>query len=88
LEFAAGAFWALCAAVICSWLWRRRPDAAQKTVWLIGAFSLYSLARLVIYAQSDYDRGRLPFLTIGLVSLVVVLLGIQWRSSRKQSTEM
>lgn len=88
LEIAVSLFWAAFAVVVCRRLWQRRADAVRKAGWLTGTFSLYSVARLVIYAQADYDRGRLPFLALGLACIFLVLSGTRMRSSQKQFTEM
>jgi hypothetical protein len=71
--------WALAFGFSAVHLCRRGINAVRYANWLIVAFIGYSWLRLVIFAQADYDRGRLPFLSV-LVLLGLVLL--VWRITR------
>jgi len=72
LEVAASTTWALLSASVTLALLRRLPRALHHAAWLLIGFIGYSLGRLVLFAQADYDRQRLPFLA--LVSLVLLLI--------------
>src|SRR5215813_11069325 len=68
----ASAFWAVLAVIVTVMLWQRRPNAKRLAVSLLVAFSIYSLIRLLLFTQADYDRQRLGFLTL-LIALVAAL---------------
>jgi hypothetical protein len=88
LEFTASLLWAFLAGVDCIQLWRRRAGAQKNTVWLLIAFMIYTLLRLILFAQADYDRGRLGFLTLVFV-LIIALIALRSSLFRKRhSTEM
>lgn len=72
LEFAASAIWGLLAALVTVAFVRRSPRALRYTASLLIGFTLYSLTRLLLFAQADYDRQRLPL----LFALAVVILFI------------
>jgi hypothetical protein len=72
LEIAASLIWALLSAVVTFALLRRQPRAIHYTAWLLIGFTVYSLGRLALLAQADYDRQRLPFLAVA--SLVLLLI--------------
>lgn len=73
LEFVFGIFWALGAGLLLWAVWQRRPSAMQRSMWFLIGFSIYSLLRLFLFTQADYDRGRMAFLVataaIGLALL-------------------
>lgn len=52
-------------------LLRRRPRAAELALWLWIGYVSYSCLRLLIFAEADYDRGRLPFLLV-LVGFILI----------------
>jgi hypothetical protein len=88
LEFGAGLVWALVAG-ICFWrLWTRRRNARLYALWLVGVFSIYSLARLFLFTRADYDRGRLGFLTLAIIILLVYIGIRSFLFSRKHSMEI
>ncbi len=72
LEFLVAGMWAGVFA-FQAWLLMRSADkrrARRRTVVMLGAFVVYTVARLAVFAQADYDRNRLPFL---LLLTVIVL---------------
>lgn len=69
LEFVAGGLWALLFAVITANLLRKR--AVQPAVFALGGFLIYSVIRLLLWAQADYDQNRLPFLVFMTICLLV-----------------
>ncbi len=59
----------------CAVLWRLwRGMGSRLAVPFLSGFSIYSVFRLFIFSQADYDRGRLPFLTIMLIVCVAAAL--------------
>lgn len=74
LEFVAAGLWAFGFAIAIVSVWRRSLRARRLMLGLMLGFALYSVARLAIFARADYDRGRLPFLSIALAIFVAVVL--------------
>lgn len=64
--------WVLLFAVAIVMILRQQRDASQFSSWLIIGFMIYSLLRLIIFAQADYDRQRLPM----LAAMTMILLAI------------
>jgi|GEM_PF-6056624 hypothetical protein len=64
--------WSGMACVMLRLLWRG-TGLRLLLRFLIG-FSIYSVFRLFIFSQADYDRGRLSFLTMWLVGCVAAAL--------------
>jgi hypothetical protein len=50
----------------------------SRVIWLICGFILYSAVRLVLFAQTDYDRQRTPFLlvTAGVMAGLMLVIGL------------
>lgn len=86
-EFATGAAWALIWLLAAINLWRGRARARFYTACAGVGFAFYSLGRLAIFAQADYDRQRLPFLTIIIFALSTILMIYINRSSKVHATE-
>lgn len=90
LELVAGVVWMALGAWVLMNLLRRKPGSAQQTAWIIIGFSIYSLIRLFLFSQAEYDRGRLLFLgIIILLALTIPAAGLV-RSARLKihSTEI
>jgi hypothetical protein len=66
-------FWVVAAVWVGRTLWQRQPRARVYTAGLMIGFALYSLLRLIVFTQADYDRQRLPFLSI-ITSLILLIL--------------
>jgi hypothetical protein len=83
LDFVAAVLWGIAFSAAGVLLLRksarrdllRRWNARRLALVLLGGFALYSLARLAVFAQADYDRGRLPFLII-ITALFLLLVTI------------
>jgi hypothetical protein len=87
LEFIASAVWAILAALVMVGLFQRWQRAQLYATILLVAFTLYSLVRLALFAQADYDRERLPFLfAVGSVFIIITLVYIV-RLARARTTE-
>jgi uncharacterized membrane protein YhaH (DUF805 family) len=78
LEVAAGFSWGLLFALATVALILYKPYAARFALWLTLSFLVYSVIRLTLFAQSDYDRQRLPFL---IVTLFVIII-LAWLKTR------
>ena len=88
VQLIANLIWTMLAGVVTVIQWQRRPNAKRLAVGLLLAFSIYSLIRLLLFAQADYDRQRLGFLTllIGLIAVITVIGSFVL--SRRHSTEI
>lgn len=87
LEFATGAVWTLIWLLAAINLWHGRARARFYTACAGIGFAFYSLGRLAIFAQADYDRQRLPFLAIIIFALSIILVIYINRSSKVHATE-
>jgi D-alanyl-lipoteichoic acid acyltransferase DltB (MBOAT superfamily) len=72
LNLVMSLIWSLLAATVFLLLWTRRSRAPAYAAALLLGFILYSAARLALFTQADYDRGRLPVLVV--VSLVLACI--------------
>lgn len=88
LEFTASVLWAILAVLVFRLLWIRRPNANIHALSLLVVFSIYSLLRLLLFAQADYDRRRLGFLTIVITFLTAFVAIRSFLFSRRHPTEM
>ncbi len=73
LQFVTGTLWALLFAFITVNLVRKQPRARTFAFWALLGFVTYSLLRLLLFAQADYDQQRQPFLI--LITLVILVIG-------------
>ncbi len=74
LELVLSSGWALIFAITAVNLVRQRPRARCWAIGLIGGFVIYHMARLLLFAQADYDRNRLSFIMIVTTLLVALLV--------------
>ncbi len=79
LEFIASTFWAILAAWTTAALIRHRRYGVQSAARLLIGFSVYSVARLLIFTRADYERQRLPFLLVMTLLLLTVPILIALR---------
>jgi hypothetical protein len=86
LEFVASLLWALIALGVTVLLWRRERRGRLYAAWLAVGFSIYSLLRLLLFSQADYDRGRFPFLLIVIALLLILPLAYIVRLRRTNTT--
>ena len=73
LQVIGGVFWALLFGQTAISLLRRNPLAVKRAFLYVMVFIAYNVLRLLIFAQSDYDRQRFPFL-LAITLLFAVLL--------------
>lgn len=71
-------FWALIFTWAAYSLLSGSHREVKRALWLLIGFILYSVLRLLLFAQADYDRQRFPFLIVmsaaGLIIIVSVSL--------------
>lgn len=73
LDALASGWWAFFALWISWRLLRGRPGGGQ-VIALFAGFTLYSVFRLALFAQADYDRHRLSFLVIAALMIWAIVL--------------
>lgn len=71
LDFVAGVLWALLFSLGAVNLIQKRP---AYTVRVVSGFIVYSVVRLALFAQADYDRQRLPFLLVVFILAITAAL--------------
>ncbi len=64
---------------------RRSVSASRYATRLWTAFLLFSVLRLALFVQADYDRGRLPFLLTGTSVFLVAFALTKLRSSHRSA---
>ena len=72
LEAIVSLLWALLSLGVLALLWRRERRGRLFAAWLAVGFSIYSLIRLLLFSQADYDRGRFPFLLVVIAILLIL----------------
>lgn len=55
----------------------------SRALAAIGGYVLFNGLRLLLFAQADYDRGRLPFLAL-LLGVITVGIGVRWLLVRRR----
>ena len=84
LEIVLSAVWGV-ALLSVSWgLWKLHTGARRAALILLPVYGVFTIAWLAIFARSDYDSGRLPFLV--LMSALGVLL-LLWMLTRRRVRE-
>ena len=86
LDFIASLLWAVIALAVMVLLWRRERRARLYAAWLAIGFSIYSLLRLLLFSQAEYDRGRFPFLLVVVAILTILPLVYIVRFRRTNTT--
>jgi hypothetical protein len=87
--------WSLLLAWAVWSLIRGAPLAANRSIWLLIVFIIYSVLRLLAFSQADYDRQRYPLLlALALIPFVSTILlcfravwGRSYRVNREQIME-
>lgn len=82
LSFVANGLWAVGGVLVLRLLWRRQVRARLAAVGLLIGFSIYSLLRLLLLSQADYDRGRWPILLLLLAVLLIIPVTYMARAGR------
>ena len=73
LSIVTSIIWALTFTWLTISLIKRKEQSANRALWVLNGFVLYSALRLLIFTQADYDRQRLPLvLMIALIIFVTV----------------
>ena len=74
LEALAALVWAL---LLTAATWRvawYRERNLRTSVFVLVAFIVYSVARLLVFTRADYDHNRLRFLTV--VTILILIAGV------------
>jgi FtsH-binding integral membrane protein len=79
LEFVASALWALLFLTLAVQVWNKRHDVVRRMTWALIVWMGYSLIRIIVFARADYDRGRIPFLVLAIVTGSALILTIMLR---------
>jgi hypothetical protein len=86
LDFIASLLWTLISLAVMVLLWRRVRRARLYAAWLAIGFSIYSLLRLLLFSQAEYDRGRFPFLLVVVALLTILPVAYIVRIRRTNTT--
>jgi hypothetical protein len=78
IQISVSALWALIFVWADISLIRQRPRAVNRILYLIAVFVVYSLLRLLLFAQSDYDRQRFPFLLALVIFCTICFIVIRF----------
>ena len=73
IELTASILWALIFTFIAFTLLQRKRHALRIALWGLIGFALYSVVRLALFTEAEYDRQRLPFLFIVITLFLLVL---------------
>jgi hypothetical protein len=74
LEFVAAMIWgALLSAATWRVAWHKERNL-RTNVYVMVAFVIYSVARLLVFTRADYDYNRLRFLTV--LSILALIAGV------------
>jgi prolipoprotein diacylglyceryltransferase len=76
VQVIAAIFWTLLFGWVAISLLRRNPLAVKRAFLSVVVFVAYSVLRVLIFAQSDYDRQRFPFLLALSLLLAVLLVSV------------
>lgn len=88
LDVVTHVMWAAAGTFGAIRLARNQPFALRYTGWLFTAFIVYSVLRLLLFAQSDYDTGRLALVVVLVAILllppVIILIQKGWMNIKKR----
>lgn len=73
-EIIAGGFWALLFALFTLKLIRLESHAQHNTILATAGYMIYGSVRLLLFAQANYDRQRLPFLFITTTLILLIVM--------------
>lgn len=77
-------FWAITLGALAIGLARRRRWAARWSLVILSNYGAFGVLWLVIYARSDYDRGRIAFQAALTALLLALAAGVlRWRRVRR-----
>jgi len=72
LDIFMGIGWAVLFALLVRGVGRSRAGRRRAALCL-GGYAAYALLRLNLFAQAGYDRGRLPFLLMMVVFILLIV---------------
>lgn len=79
--------WAILFLVALLGLVRGQSYAVGYSAWLMISFIVYSLLRIVFFAQADYDRQRIPFLVVGTILILIIPAWLLLRGKAQGMTQ-
>jgi hypothetical protein len=75
IQVAANLTWAVTFTWITIHLAQCKSWATMRAFWLLVGFIVYSVLRLLIFSEADYDSQRAPFLiALSVIILIVFVL--------------
>lgn len=79
IEASISLIWGVVFAILVLGLLQRRLWARRWVSWLIVGFISYKAIYIVLFAQADYDRGRVPFLLVmtGIILIIPLIIAIR-----------
>lgn len=83
-QIAVGVGWLVACIGVGHALWAKRHSAVSRAIWLIVGFMLYVAARLTLFARSDYDRQRLPFMIVTVGSVLMIFSLARWAMRKRE----
>ena len=78
LRLMTGVTWGLLFAWSMLDVVKRNPASVNRARYLLVLFVLYSVVRLLIFTEADYDRQRLPFIIAVLIVLLIIIGLVRW----------
>jgi len=83
IEAGISLIWGVVFVILVLGLLQRRLWAGRWVSWLIVGFISYKAIYIVLFAQADYDRGRVPFLLVVTSLILIIPLVIAIRDARQ-----
>ena len=83
IEAGISLIWGVVFVILVLGLLQRRLWAGRWVSWLIVGFISYKAIYIVLFAQADYDRGRVPFLLVMTSLILIIPLVIAIRDARQ-----
>jgi putative exporter of polyketide antibiotics len=64
--------WAILFLIAVLGLARGKRFGLGYSAWLIISFVVYNVLRVILFAQADYERNRIPFLVMGAIMILII----------------
>ena len=71
-EIVMSKFWLFVTIWVVTLLLRNHKNAVNRALWVSFGFIIYSVSRLLIFTQADYDRQRIIFLMVIVLGLLLL----------------
>jgi hypothetical protein len=56
----------------------------DRAIWIVFGFLVYSIIRPLLFAQTDYDANRMPFLMVCLIIILCIGIVQFWAAKSKE----